>query len=140
MKGFRYAILILAGFCLGWGAQSGMGIAMRKSTNSRFISESEIALKVARAAVASFKAREKRLPKSAAELFAKGYLDPADPPAESWHRGARWASEWDGEGGFLYLSATGQVFLNADVSREKFMGRDWKRVLNGDLFPPGRIF
>lgn len=140
MKGFRYAILLIAGFCLGWGAQSGAGIAMRKSTNSRLISESEIALKVARAGVASFKAREKRFPRGVAELFSHADLDPADPPAESWHRGARWASTWDGEGGFLYLSATGQVYLNADVSREKFFRADWKRVLDGDLFPKGKIF
>lgn len=140
MKGFRYGILLIAGFCLGWGAQSGAGIAMRKSSNSRFISESEISLKVARSAVEAFRAREKRFPKSAAELFAKGDLDPLDPPAESWHRGARWSPAWDGEGGFVYLSATGQVYLNADVSREKFFSKDWKRVLDGGLFPPGKIF
>jgi len=140
MKGFRYAILLIAGFCLGWGAESGAGIMMRKATNSRFISESQIALEVARAGLRAFRAHEGRLPKDARELFIKGYLNPTDPPAESWHRGARWVGAWDGEGGFVYLSATGQVFLNADVSREKFFHSDWKRVLDGDLFPKGAIY
>ena len=96
MKGIRYAILLVAGFCLGWGAQSLMGIAMRKSANSRFLSESELTLKAARGKVASFKAREKRFPAGVGELVAKGYLDAADMPIESMHREARWVGEWDG--------------------------------------------
>jgi hypothetical protein len=140
MKGIRYAILLVAGFCLGWGAQSLMGIAMRKSANSRFLSESELTLKAARGKVASFKAREKRFPAGVGELVAKGYLDAADMPIESMHREARWVGEWDGDGGFVYLSSTGELYLNADVSREKFFRSDWKRVLDGDLFPKGKIF
>jgi hypothetical protein len=140
MKGIRYAIMFVAGFCMGWGAQSLMGIAMRKSANSRFLSESELTLETLRARIASFKAKEKRFPKGIDELVAKGYVSPSDPPVESMQRGARWVPEWDGDGGFLYLSSTGEVYLNADVSREKFFRVDWKRVLDGDLFPKGKIF
>jgi hypothetical protein len=140
MKGIRYAIMFLAGFCVGWGAQSLMGIAMRKSANSRFLSESELTLEGLRAGIARFKASEKRFPKNVQELVAKGEINPSDPPVESMQRGARWVSVWDGEGGFVYLSGTGEVYLNADVSREKFFHADWKRVLEGDLFPKGKIF
>jgi hypothetical protein len=140
MKGFRYAILLVAGFCLGWGAEAGMGIAMRKSANSRFLDDSQVTLGSLRAVIAKFSATEKRFPKGVGELIAKGYLDPTDPPVESMHRGARWVGAWDGQGGFLYLSATGEIYLNADVSREKFLSSDWPRVLRGDLFPKGEIF
>jgi hypothetical protein len=139
MKGFRYGILILAGFCVGWGAQSVMGIGIRKAANSRFLSESGATLTLARQAVAAFRAREGRFPKGPGELFAKGDLNPADPPVESMHKGARWAPEWDGEGGFVYLSGTGELYLNADVSREKFFRSDWKRVFEGGMFPKGKI-
>lgn len=139
MKAFRYGILVLGGFCLGWGAQSVMGIGIRKAANSRFLSESEMTLKAARAAIGRFRARDKRYPKGPGELFAKGDLDPANPPVEFMHKSPRWAAEWDGEGGFVYSSATGEVYLNADVSREKFFRSDWKRVFEGGLFPKGKI-
>jgi len=140
MKGFRYAIMALGGFCLGWGAQSVMGIAMRKSANSRFLSESELTLKSTRAAIARFQAREKRFPKGPAELLLKGDLQASSMPVESMRKGAQWVPAWDGQGGFVYLSASGQVFINADVSREKFFRSDWKRVLEGGMFPKGKIY
>lgn len=140
MKGFRYAIMALAGFCLGWGLHSVVGIGMRKSANSRFLSESEITLKSTRAAVARFRDREKRFPGGLGELLAKGDLDAANVPIEAMRKGARWVSAWDGDGGFVYLSGTGELFLNADISREKLLRADWKRVLEGDMFPKGKIF
>jgi hypothetical protein len=140
MKDFqRYLIVAVAAFCLGFVVQSVMGVTLRKAANSRFISESELELKELRAALSGFHAKEKRFPAGVAELYAKGYLDPAQPPVESMRRKARWVSRWDGEGGFVYLSATGQVYLNADVSREKFFRIDWKRVKDGAMFPPGKI-
>ena len=141
MKNFRpkYIIVAIAAFCLGFMGPSLMGITMRRAANSRFISESEQTLKGLRAQVAKFRKKEGHFPSGPAELYAKGYLDPSNPPVESMRRGAQWLPAWDGESGFVYLSATGQVYLNADVSREKFFRADWKRVLEGGLFPPGKI-
>jgi hypothetical protein len=140
MKDFqRYLIVGVAAFCLGFVVQSVMGVTLRKAANSRFISESELELKGLRASLSAFHAKEKRFPAGVAELYSKGYLDPAQPPVESMRRSARWLSQWDGEGGFVYLSVTGQVYLNADVSREKFFRHDWKRVKDGGMFPPGKI-
>ncbi|MES2201478.1 MAG: hypothetical protein V4498_04430, partial [candidate division FCPU426 bacterium] len=83
----KYLILALAAFCLGWGAQSVMGIGMRKAANSRFLMESEATLKTLRGLVAKFRAEQGRFPGGVAELYAKGLLDPAFPPVESMRRG-----------------------------------------------------
>ncbi len=136
----KYVIAALAGFCLGWGAQSVMGITMRKAANSRFLAESESTLKSLRSSIGAFKDKEGRFPAGVPELYAKGYLDPSHPPQESMRRGAQWRDAWDGEGGFVYQSAVGAVFLNADVSREKFFPADWDRIKKGGLFPPGKIY
>lgn len=139
MKAFRYGIVLLAGFCLGWFAQSGMGIAMRKSAGSRLLSESELSLKTGRDQIAAYKSKQKRFPTGASELSAAGYLDPGLPLVESFSKSGRWASEWDGKGGFVYLTQSGELYLNIDVSREKLFRTDWERVLEGNLFPKGKI-
>jgi hypothetical protein len=135
MKGIRVFILLLAGFALGWVAQSVMGITMRKAANTRFLDESEGTLKGLRARIQAFKASRGRWPKGPAELG----LDQASPPFESLRHSARWVGAWDGQGGFLYSAETGELYLNADLSREKLFRADWKRVLEGGLFPKGRI-
>lgn len=141
MKDFqKYLIVAVAAFCLGFMVQSIMRVTLRKAANSRFVSESDLTLQALRATLSRFHNKENRFPVGVAELYAKGYLDPAQPPVESMRRGATWLPAWDGEGGFVYLSATGQVYLNADVSREKFFSNDWKRVKDGTMFPPGKIY
>ena len=141
MKEFqRYLIVAVAAFSLGFVAQSVLGIVQRKAANSRFVGETELTLKGLRAEVLRFHQKEKRFPAGISELYSKGYLDPAKPPFESMRRGSQWVSLWDGEGGFVYLSATGSLYVNADVSREKFFRNDWKRVKDGGIFPPGKIY
>ena len=141
MKDFqRYLIVAVGAFCLGFVFQSVLGITLRKASNSRFVSETELTLKGLRATVQRFRDKERRFPRGVAELYAKGYLDPEQPPVESMRRGATWAPRWDGEGGFVYVSATGSLYINADVSREKFFKADWKRVKDGGMFPPGKIY
>ncbi len=135
----KFLIIGLAGFGLGWAAQSGFGIALRKARNRAFLDESESRLKALRLMVRDHHARKGRFPGGPGDLYASGALSPLDPPVEGMRRGAKWVGAFDGEGGFVYLSPTGELYLNADVSREKFFRSDWKRVLEGGLFPKGSI-
>jgi hypothetical protein len=140
MKGFqRYLISLLVGFILGWGSQSVIGIKFRKFRNADFLEQSELILRSLRRELGAFKAKNGRAAKGPMELYVSGQLNPADPPRESLRMQSRWVNQWDGEGGFLYLTASGQIYLNADVSREKFFRSDWKKVLESDLFPPHAI-
>jgi hypothetical protein len=141
MKEFQnYSIVAVVAFGLGFSSWTGLGVFQRKTANSRFLLESHHTLEGIRGSLKRFRQEKGRFPRNVSELYDGAYLDPAQPPIESMRRGGQWVSAWDGEGGFLYLSGTGQVYLNADVSREKFFGNDWKEVLEGGMFPPGKIY
>lgn len=137
MKEFpKYAILVLAGFALGFSAQALMGVGLRKARNKVFLAESAGVLEALRGKIADFRKARGRWPKGPSELG----LDPANPPMESLRRGARWVETYDGQGGFVYAPASGELTLNVDLSREKFTQDDWKRLKQGSLLPKGALY
>jgi hypothetical protein len=73
-------------------------------------------------------------------MVAAGFWSPELPPVERLRGSADWVSAYDGEGGFLYLSTTGQIYLNTDLTREKLRGEDIRKLETGDLVPPGAFF
>ena len=130
-------IVFVAGFAAGFAGKSVADIGMKKSVNRGLLSEAEAWVQAGRRAVAQFRQKEGRLPVAAVELFKTGLLKADDAPYERLRGGARWVGQWDGQGGFLYVSATGQVYLNADISRQKFSRDDWRKIIDGALLPPG---
>ena len=117
-------ILLLAGFIAGFGSQSVLAIGFRKARNAEFVAEAASRLGALRAKIQGFKAQKGRFPKDAAEMQAAGFWTPALPPRERLRGGSQWVSAFDGEGGFLYLSSTGELYLNTDLSREKLRRAD----------------
>jgi hypothetical protein len=133
----KVIILLLAGFVAGFGFQSVLAITFKKFRNAEFVSESAGLIGVLRGKLAAFEAQKGRYPRDVAEMQAAGFWTVADPPFEHFLGGSRWVTQYDGEGGFLYLSATGQVFLNTELSREKLSWADRDRVRA--LLPPGTL-
>jgi len=86
--------------------------------------------------VGAFHARQGRYPRDAAEMAAAGLWAVSDPPVERLRGGAQWVGHFDGEGGFLYDSATGRVLLNVDLKNEKLRAQDRAQVLLGGIVPP----
>ncbi len=130
-------VVFVAGLATGFAAKSVADIGFKKSVNKGLLSEAEAWVQACRRAVTQYRLVQGRQPQTAADLFKVGLLKPDDAPFERLRGGSRWVSQWDGQGGFLYLSATGQVFLNADISRQKFTRHDWRRIIDGHLLPPG---
>lgn len=136
----KLIILLLAGFVAGFGAYAGTNIFQRKMRTSAFLAEAEGEVLGLRQKVAAYEARRGRRPKDVAELVRSGFWDPQQPPVERLRGQARWSGVWDGDGGFCYLSSTGQIYLNADLKREKLLRSDIERLKTGDLLPPGTFF
>jgi hypothetical protein len=132
------AILILAGFLAGFGGKSVLDITFKKFRNAEFVAEAQGLVGVLRGKLKAFRAQKGRFPRDPAEMQAAGFWSVAQPPQERLKGGSRWASSFDGEGGFLYLSGTGELFLNTDLSREKLFSADRERVRS--LVPPGSLY
>lgn len=133
-------ILVLAGFGLGFTAFSVAQVHQRKLRTAVFLAEAEGQLKHLRGRLQAFKAERGRWPLSPSEMLAAGFWTPERPPVERLRGKADWVSRFDGQGGFLYLSASGQVFLNTDLTREKLLGSDIAKLKSGELVPPGSFF
>ncbi len=134
----KVVILLLAGFMGGFGAQSVLAIWMRKARNAEFVAEAASRLQALRAKVKGYHAQTGRYPADAAAMLQAGFWTAADPPRERLRGGSQWVAEFNGDGGFLYLSATGEIFLNDDLSREKLRWSDRDRVR--ELVPPGTLY
>jgi hypothetical protein len=133
-------ILLLAGFACGFAAQSVLAIGFRKMRTAEFLAHAEAEVHGLRAKIDAFKAQKGRYPKDAGEMAAAGFWSPERPPVERLRGSGQWVSAFDGEGGFVYLSVTGQVYLNTDLKREKLRNADMDKLLHGDLLPPGTFF
>jgi hypothetical protein len=135
----KVVILLLAGFMAGFGMKSVIDITFKKFRNAEFVSEAAGLLGVLRGKVTAYQAKNGRYPGDASAMQAAGFWAVADPPRE-WlgAGGSRWVTQFDGQGGFLYLSVTGQIFLNTDLSREKLFRADRKRLES--LVPPGALY
>ena len=136
----KLIILILAGFVAGFSAYAGTNIFQRKMRTSAFLAEAEGEVLGLRQKVAALQARTGHRPADVAALVRAGLWDPQHPPVERLRGQARWSGSWDGEGGFCYVSASGQIYLNTDLKREKLLGSDIERLKTGDLLPPGTFF
>lgn len=124
----KVVILLLAGFMAGFGFQSVLTIGFRKARNAEFVAEAASRVGALRAKIQGFKAQKGRYPKDAAEMLAAGFWTADQPPRERLRGGSQWVSAFDGEGGFLYLSATGQLYLNTDLAREKLRSVDREKL------------
>ena len=136
----KLIITLIAGIALGFGTQSVMSIGFKKMRTSSLLAEAQAQVVGLSAKVQAFKATHGRYPQDAAEMAAAGFWRPDEPPVERLKGSGHWATAFDGEGGFLYLSATGQVFLNADLKREKLRSVDIDLLKSGTLVPPGTFF
>ena len=136
----KLLISLLAGFVLGFGGFSVVQIGQRKLRTAVFLAEAEGQVHGLRIKLATYKADQGRYPKDAAEMVAAGFWTVQDPPYERLRGSAAWVPEFDGEGGFLYLSATGKIYLNTDLKREKLLKADKQKLMTGDLLPPGTFF
>jgi len=121
-------ILLLAGFMAGFGFQSVLAIGFRKARNAEFVAEAASRIGSLRGKIQAFKVEKGRYPKDAAEMQSAGFWSPDLPPRERLRGGCQWVSQFDGEGGFLYLSATGQLYLNTDLAREKLRSADREKL------------
>lgn len=133
-------ILLAAGFALGFAAQSVLAIGFRKMRTAEFLAHAEAQVQGIRARVTAFRAQKGRFPKDPAEMQAAGFWRAEAPPVERLRGSGDWVGAFDGRGGFLYLSATGQVFLNTDLKREKLRRADMDKLTHGNLLPPGTFF
>ncbi len=136
----KLVIMLLAGVALGFAAQSVLAIGFRKMRTAQFLAQAEAQVLGLRAKAAAFKAEKGRYPKDPAEMQAAGFWTPAQPPVERLRGSAAWVSAYDGEGGFLYLSASGRIHLNTDLKREKLRRADKEKLQTGDLLPPGAFY
>jgi hypothetical protein len=136
----KLVILLLAGFMAGFAAQIVLAITFRKARTAVFLSEAEGEIMGLRAKVADFKRLHGRYPSGPDEMLRAGFWPAAQPPVERLRGSADWSDRYDGEGGFLYLSATGQIYLNTDLTREKLRWDDIHKLEHGDLVPPGTFF
>lgn len=136
----KLLITLLAGFVLGFGGFSVVQIGQRKLRTAVFLAEAEGQVMGLRAKVAAFKAAKGRYPRDTAEMVAAGFWAVQSPPVERLRGRPDWVTEFDGEGGFVYLSATGKIYLNTDLKREKFLRSDKQKLMTGDLLPPGTFF
>jgi hypothetical protein len=136
----KVLILVLAGFACGFAAQSVLAVGFRKMRTAEFLAYAQAEVHGLRKKVEAFKTQKGRFPKDAAEMAAAGFWSPAEPPVERLRGSGAWVTAYDGEGGFVYLSATGQIYLNTDLKREKLRHADQELLMHGDLLPPGTFF
>lgn len=136
----KFVIVALAAFVAGFAVQSVLAVGFRKMRTAQLLAQAETQLQALRASVRAFYAEKGRYPKDAAEMQAAGFWSPAQPPVERLRGSGAWVDRFDGQGGFVYLSATGQIHLNTDLKREKLRKADKERLQKGDLLPPGAFF
>lgn len=136
----KLIIVLVAGFAAGFAFQSVLAIGFRKMRTAEFLAYAEAEVHGLRKKVAVFYAEKGRYPKDAAEMQAAGFWTPAQPPTERLRGSGAWVTRFDGEGGFVYLSPTGQIYLNTDLKREKLRHADQVKLQTGDLLPPGTFF
>lgn len=136
----KILILLVAGFAVGFGFQSVLAITFRKARTAVFLAEADGQVRGLRLKVSEFRLRHGRVPRDVPEMVASGFWSPAEPPTERLRGCADWVTAYDGEGGFVYLTATGQIYLNTDLTREKLRTADIRKLETGDLVPPGTFF
>ena len=136
----QYLIMLLAGFVLGFGGVSVVQIGQKKLRTAVFLAEAEGEVLGLRQRVAQFKAAQGRFPRDPGEMVTAGFWRVDEPPVERLRGSANWVTAYDGEGGFVYLSPSGKIYLNTDLKREKFLSTDKKKLMTGDLLPPGTFF
>lgn len=136
----KILIAFLIGCVLGFAGQAAARIGFRKIQTGNFLAEARSQVMGLRAKVAAFHAEKGRFPKDPAEMLAAGFWRVEAPPVERLRGSGRWSTRYDGEGGFVYLSATGQIYLNTNLTREKLLRSDIQALKQGDLLPPGAFF
>jgi hypothetical protein len=117
-----------------------LAITFRKARTAVFLAEAEAEIRGLRDKVSGFRRVHGRPPRDVAEMVAAGFWDPEHPPAERLRGSADWVTAFDGDGGFLYLTDTGQIFLNDDLKREKLRAADIRKLESGELVPPGTFY
>lgn len=138
-EGPKLVISLVAGVVLGFGTQSVLGISFRKLRSAEFLAEAVDQIQALDAKAASYKAAHGSFPADPAAMEAAGFWTPSRPPVERMRGSAQWVSTFDGEGGFVYVSATGTVYLNVDLKNDKLRGVDAERVRRGGVVPPGEF-
>jgi hypothetical protein len=133
----KLVICLVAGFALGFGAEGIVNIGFQKMRTAEILGEAVAQLKHLDDETLAFQAVHGRFPKDAAEMATAGLWKPSDPPVERLRGGAQWVTVFDGEGGFLYDSATGKVYLNVDLKNEKLRAADAAEVRQGGIVPDG---
>lgn len=136
----KLVILLLAGFTAGFAFQSVLAVGFRKMRTAQFLAQAEAQVRGLRVGVAAFQAEKGRFPKDAAEMQAAGLWTAAQPPVERLRGSGAWVTVFDGQGGFVYLSPSGRIYLNTDLKREKLRRMDKEKLQTGDLLPPGTFF
>jgi hypothetical protein len=136
----KILILLVAGFSAGFAFEGSLAITFRKARTAVFLAEADGQVKGLRLKVADFRRRKGRFPRDVQEMVAQGFWSPVEPPTERLRGSADWVNAYDGEGGFVYLTATGQIYLNTDLTREKLRSADVRMLETGDLVPPGTFF
>jgi hypothetical protein len=133
----KLIICLLAGFALGFGAEGIVNIGFQKMRTAEILGEAVAQLRHLDDETLAFQAVHGRFPRDAAEMAAAGLWKASDPPVERLRGGAQWVAAFDGEGGFVYASATGKVYLNVDLRNEKLRAADAAEVRAGGIVPDG---
>jgi hypothetical protein len=136
----KILILLVAGFSAGFAFEGSLAITFRKARTAVFLAEANGEVQGLRIKVADFRHRKGRFPRDVPEMVAVGFWSPVQPPTERLRGSADWVNAYDGEGGFVYLTASGRIYLNTDLTREKLRSADIRMLETGDLVPPGTFF
>jgi hypothetical protein len=136
----KLLIVAVAAFACGFAFQSVLAVTFRKARTAVFLAEADAQVRGLREKVAAFKRAHGRVPRGPAEMVAAGFWSPSQPPVERLRGSADWVGAFDGEGGFLYVSSTGRIYLNDDLKREKMRATDIRALETGDLLPPGTFY
>ncbi len=136
----KLLIVAIAAFAAGFAFQGVLAVTFRKARTAIFLAEAEAQIRGLRVKVAEFKRVRGRPPKGPAEMVAEGFWSPSQPPVERMRGSADWVSSFTGDGGFLYVTATGQIYLNDDLKMEKMRALDIHKLETGDLLPPGTFY
>ena len=134
----KLIISLVAGLCLGFGIQSVASIGFQKMRTAELLGEAVGEIRHLDDGIKAFHARRGRYPRDPAEMLAAGLWTVDQPPVERLRGGARWVRGFDGRGGFMYDSATGQVFLNVDLKNDKLRSQDADEIRQGGIVPPGQ--
>lgn len=136
----KLIITLIAGIAFGFGLQSITSIGFSKMRTAEFLAYAQAEVQGMRKKTEAFHAEKGRYPKDVAEMAAAGFWRPSQPPTERLRGSGAWVTQYDGEGGFLYLSATGKIYLNVDLKNDKLRSADRAMLLAGDLLPPGTFY